>query len=48
MGSAAEYTIIVLLAALGAGLWTVYERLSQMQRDLDAVKRKLDVHEPPA
>lgn len=48
MGSAADYTIIVLVAALGAGLWTLFDRLSQIQRDLDAIKRRLDGDEPPA
>ena len=48
MGTAAEYTIIILLAALGAGLWTVYDRLTQVHRDLEALKRRLDQSEPPA
>lgn len=42
MGSAAGYTIIVLLAVLGAGLWTVFDKLSQVQRDVEAIKRKLE------
>lgn len=45
MGSPAEYTILVLLVAVGAGLWTVHDRLVQVQRDLEALRRKL---EPPA
>ena len=46
MGSPAEYTILVLLVAVGAGLWTVYDRLAQIQRDVEALKRKLGVDEP--
>lgn len=46
MGSPADYTIIVLLVAMGVGLWTALDRLAQMQRDLDAIKRKLG-GEPP-
>jgi hypothetical protein len=47
MGTPAEYTILVLLVAVGAGLWTVLDRLSQVQRDVDALKRKLGAAEPP-
>lgn len=47
MASAADYTIIVLLAALGAGLWTVFDRVSQVHRELEALRRRLDAGEPP-
>jgi len=47
MGSPADYTIIVLLVAVGVGLWTVLDRLAHVQSDLDEVKRKLS-DEPPA
>lgn len=47
MGSPAEYTILVLLVAVGAGLWTVYDRLVQVQRDVETLKRKLGAEEPP-
>lgn len=47
MGSAADYTIIVLVVALGVGLWTLLDRVQQMQRDLDAIKRKIGVNDPP-
>ena len=43
MGSPADYTIIVLVVAIGVGLWTLLDRVTQMQRDLDAIKRKLGV-----
>ena len=39
MGTPADYTIIVLLVAVGVGLWTVLDRLTQLQRDVDALKR---------
>lgn len=48
MGTPAEYTILVLLVALGVGLWSMFDRLGQLQRDLDAVKKKLDVADPPS
>lgn len=48
MGSAADYTIIVLAVAIGVGLWTLLDRVTQMQRDLDAIKRKIGVSDPPA
>lgn len=47
MGSPADYTIIVLLIAIGVGLWSMFDRLSQMQKDLDALRRKLGAGEPP-
>ncbi len=43
MGSPADYTIIVLVVAIGVGLWTLLDRLGQVQRDLDAIKRKVGV-----
>ena len=43
MGSPADYTIIVLVVAIGVGLWTLLDRVQQMQRDLDAIKRKIGV-----
>lgn len=45
MGSPADYTIIVLLVAIGVGLWTMFDRLGQVQRDIEALKRKLDAGE---
>lgn len=47
MGSPADYTIIVLVVAVGVGLWTVLDRLAQLQRDVDALKARLR-DEPPA
>jgi hypothetical protein len=49
MGTPADYTIIVLLVAVGVALWTVLDRLAQIQRDVDALKRRAGVaDEPPA
>ncbi len=48
MGSPADYTLIVLVVALGVGLWTLLDRIGQLQRDVDALKRKLGVDEPPS
>lgn len=42
MPTPADFTIIVLLAALGAGLWMVFDRLGQVQRDVEALKRRME------
>ena len=47
MGSPADYTIIVLVVAVGVGLWTLLDRVTQLQRDVEALKRKLDAAPPP-
>jgi hypothetical protein len=46
MGSPADYTIIVLVVTIGVGLWTLLDRVTQMQRDVEAIKRKIGVSEP--
>ena len=46
MGSPAEYTIIALLVAIGGGVWTLFDRVRQLQRDMEALKRKLG--DPPS
>ncbi len=47
MGTPAEYTIIVLVVVIGVALWTVLDRLGQLQRDVEALKRKLGAGDPP-
>lgn len=47
MGTPADYTILVLVVAMGVGLWTMFDRLTQIQRDLDALKRKLGADDAP-
>jgi len=47
MGSPADYTIIVLLVVIGVVLWTALDRLGALQRDLEAIKRKLGAEETP-
>jgi hypothetical protein len=47
MGTPADFTIIVLLVAVGVGLWTALDRLAQVQRDVEALKRRLGAGEPP-
>lgn len=47
MGTPAEYTILVLLVAMGVGLWSMFDRIGQVQRDLEALKKKLGVGDPP-
>jgi len=49
MGTPADYTIIVLLVAMAVGLWSMFDKIVQMQRDIDALKRRAGVgDEPPA
>lgn len=45
MGSPADYTIIVMLVVIAVGLWTLLDRVSVLQRDVDALKRKLGVND---
>jgi hypothetical protein len=40
MGSAADYTLIVLVVAIGVGVWTLLDRVTQLQRDVEAIRRK--------
>lgn len=40
MGSPAEYTIIVLVVLVGVGVWTLLDRVGQLQRDVEALKRR--------
>ena len=47
MGTPADYTIIVLLVAVGVALWTALDRLGQLQRDVDALKRRDGVADEP-
>lgn len=43
MGTPADYTILVLLVAVGVGVWTALDRLAQLQRDVEAMKRRAGV-----
>lgn len=47
MGTPADYTIIVLLVAVAVGLWTMFDRIAQLQRDVDALKRKAGIADTP-
>ena len=47
MPSPAELTIIVLVAASGAGLWMVFDRLGQVQRDVEALRRRMNGGDRP-
>ena len=47
MGSPADYTIIVLLVLVGVRLWTLLDRVCQLQRDVDALKRNAGLIDPP-
>jgi hypothetical protein len=47
MGTPADFTIIVLVVAVGVGLWTLYDKVAQLQRDVEALKRQAGVIDPP-
>lgn len=47
MGSPADYTIIVMLAVVGVAVWTLLDRVGQLQRDVEALKRQLGLAPPP-
>ncbi|WP_395646567.1 hypothetical protein [Terricaulis sp.] len=47
MGSPADYTIIVMLVVIGVLIWTVLDRLTTLQRDVNALKRQAGVIDPP-
>ena len=47
MGSPADCTIIVLLVVLGVAVWTLLERVGELQRDVAALKSKLDADDAP-
>ncbi len=47
MGTPADFTIIVLLVAVGVGLWTVLDRVGQLQKDVEALKRRAGVEDAP-
>lgn len=46
MGAPADYAIIVMLVPMGVALWTLLERVSQLQRDLEALRHRLDSRSP--
>ena len=46
MGTPADYTILVLLVAIGVGLWTALDRIAQLQRDIEALKRRAGIEDP--
>jgi hypothetical protein len=40
MGTPADYTILVLLVAVGVGVWTALDKIGQLQRDVEALKKR--------
>lgn len=41
LGSPADYTIIVLAVLIAVGVWTLIDRVGQLQREVEALRRKL-------
>jgi hypothetical protein len=48
MATPPEFTIIVMLVAVGVVLWNLWERIGQIQRDVEALKRRAGAMDPPA
>ena len=46
MGNPADYTMLVLLVVMGAGVWSLLDKVAQLQRDVDELKRRGEA--PPA
>ncbi len=46
MGAPVDYVILVVLVPMGAALWTLLDRVSQLQRDLEALRHRLDSRAP--
>lgn len=42
LGSPADYTIIVLAVFIAVGVWTLLDRVSHLQREVEALRRRLD------
>lgn len=40
MGTPADYTILVLLIAVAVGVWTALDKINQLQREVEALKKK--------
>jgi hypothetical protein len=47
LGTPADFTIIVMLVVIGVAVWFMWDRIAQLQRDVDALKRKLGVSDTP-
>jgi len=47
MGSAADYTMLVMLVVIGVALWTVIDRLGTVQRELEDLRRKFGPRDDP-
>lgn len=47
MGSPADYTLIVMVAVLGAAIWTLLDRVGQLQRDVEELRRKAGIVDTP-
>jgi hypothetical protein len=43
LGTPADFTIVVMLVVIGVVVWGLWDRIGQLQRDVDALKRKADV-----
>jgi hypothetical protein len=41
MGTPADYTILVILVIMGVGVWSLLDRVRDLQRDVEALKRQL-------
>jgi hypothetical protein len=47
MGTAADFTIIVILVVMGAALWSLLEKVAHLQRELEALRTRLGENAAP-
>jgi len=47
MGTPADYTILVVLLGVAVGVWTLFDRINGLQREVETLKQKLGAVEPP-
>lgn len=47
IGTPTDFTILVLLLGVGVGVWTLLDRINQLQREIESLKRKLGAIDPP-
>jgi HAMP domain-containing protein len=47
LGTPADFTTIVMLIVIGVAVWFMWDRLAQLQRDVEALKHKLEASKLP-
>ena len=47
LGTPADFTILVVVVVIGVVIWFIWDRTAQLQRDMEVLKKKLGVYDPP-